>query len=64
MSSIEFTENTQTKELKTALDSDNLLMMSYYFFGIIAFLVSIGLGWDLWEYRKRTQPASGSAEGR
>ena len=56
---IEFTENTQTKELKTALDGDNLLMMSYYFFGAIAFLVAIGLSWDFWQYRKKNRARSG-----
>jgi hypothetical protein len=63
MSVIEFTENTQTKELKTALDSDNLLVMSYYFFGAIGALVAIGLSWDLWEYRKRNRAQSGEGEG-
>ncbi|XP_028394083.1 uncharacterized protein LOC114518309 [Dendronephthya gigantea] len=53
MSMIEFTENTQTKKLKTALDGDNLLLMSYYFFGIIAVLLLAGIAWDYWMHRQR-----------
>ena len=53
MSAIEFTENTQTKKLKTALDGDNLLLMSYYFLIVIAVLLAAGIGWDYWMYRQR-----------
>lgn len=52
---IKFTENTNTKNVQTALDNDNLLFISYYFLGTIAVLVSIGLSWDYWNYRKRKQ---------
>ncbi len=45
--------DSNTKEDKVPLDSDSLLMLSYWFFIIIACLVTVGLSWDFWVYWKR-----------
>lgn len=52
------------KELKTALDSDNLLMVSYYFFGIIAVFVAVGLTRDyIIHWRKQRRARESAAQG-
>ena len=49
-------------EEKVPLDSDALLTFTYWFFVIIASLVSIGLSWDFWVYWKKTHPHAHQGE--
>ena len=44
-------------EDSSGLNQESLFQITYYILGVIAFLVALGLGWDLWEYmnRKKTE---------
>ena len=46
----------QKDEEKVPLDSDALLTLTYWFFLIIACLMSFGLAWDFWIYWKANHP--------